>query len=268
MNVVGVMWAKNEGDIIYETITDAIRNVDTLMIADDGSTDDTWQIIQRLRKLWPDKIEHIQQAPDPKDKGQRAALLSEVRRRYRPEDTWVQVVEADVLLLDTDVRAVVSAASDKIALSWHMLNACRRSTDWKGADTWPNWPVPIREIMPLAHWMEVVLYTFRPLEKLFYDHERWRPWPKGFSHYSKDAVKIYAKYPDSPLVLHVGHRGPRHFHSKYHGMGTTHSKYRNWRLDSPEEVHRTVAYFNGTWNDHAFEANREGWRQWISSRRP
>ena len=68
MNVVGVMWAKNEGDIIYETITDAIRNVDTLMIADDGSTDDTWQIIQRLRKLWPDKIEHIQQAPDPKDK--------------------------------------------------------------------------------------------------------------------------------------------------------------------------------------------------------
>lgn len=262
------MWAKNEGDIIWQTIDAAIDHVDTLMIADDGSTDNTWDIIQIAKQAFPHKIEHIQQAPDAKDKGQRTALLNEVRRRYRPEDTWVQVVEADVLLLDTDVRAIASASSDKVALSWHMLNACRRSGTWREVDTWPHWNAPIREIMPHAHWMEVLLYTFRPFEKLFYDRERWRPWPKGFSNYSSDPVKIYKKYPDSPLVLHVGHRGPTHFYEKYRGMGPTHTKYRDWKLGSPEEVEQTVAYFNGTWNDHGFEPSREGWKTWVSSRNP
>lgn len=260
------MWAKNEGDLVHETIADAVKHVDTLMVADDGSTDHTWKVIQKAKQLYPDKIEHIQQQPNPKDKGQRTALLNEVRRRYRAEDTWVQVIEGDVFLLDTDVRAVTAAASDKVALSWQTLNACRRSGTWSDVDAWPFWPSSIRDIMPLAHWMEVMLYTFRPFDKLYYAQDTWRPWPKGFSYYSSEPVKIYTKFPDSPLVLHVGYRGPTHFYAKYRTMGSNHPKYRDWKLGSPSEVEQTVAYFNGTWNDRSFEASRKGWQEWMTSR--
>lgn len=265
MNLVGIMWAKNEGDIIAEVIDDAVRHVDTLMIADDGSTDDTWDIIRDKHMQYPAKIEHVRQRPDVKDKGQRQALLDEVRRRYREDDTWVQVIEGDVLLLDTDVRAEIAKTSD-IALSWQMINAARRPGTWAEADEYPDWSQPMRTLMPLAHRMEVVLYTFRPLAKLAFT-EPWRPWPTGWTNYVQAPLKKDERLPTVPLVLHIGYRGPKHFWNKYRRMGSSHPKYRSWDLTSPQKVEETVSFFNGQWNRRLFSATREGWAQWLKSRR-
>jgi len=265
VNIVGVMWAKNEADIIAETITDAMRHVDRLMIADDGSTDGTWEIVKLAQKFWPDKIEHIQQKPDRYDKGQRQALLDVVRQRYRPDDTWVQVIEADIFLLDTDVRAVCQAET-KIGISWQTLNAVRAPGTWAAVDTYPHWTRSIREVMPLVHRIEVMLYTFRPLPLLQYDPATWRPWPQGFSHYVSTPLKENAKEADSPLLLHCGYRGPTHFYEKYKSMGDRHTKYPTWDLTTPEQIERTVAFFNGDWNTGAFEASRKGWQAWLKNR--
>lgn len=259
------MWAKNEGDIIHETIADALRHVDTLMIADDGSTDNTWEIIQHAQKFWPDRIEHIQRQPTQQDPGQREALLTEVRRRYKPEDTWVQIVEADIFILDTDLSALCKNET-KIGISWQTLNAVRAPGTWRDVDTFPNWKEPIRKIMPLAHRMEVMLYTFRPLPALHYDRGRWRPWPQGFQRYVSQPLKTYAKREDSPLLLHVGFRGPTHFHLKYRSMGKRHRRYPTWNLTSPEAVERTVPFFNGVWNGGGHEASRKGWIDWLKER--
>ena len=267
MNIVGIMWARNEGDLIGEVIDDAVRQVDTLMIADDGSTDDTWSIIQEKRDQYRDRIEHIRQRPDVKDKGQRQALLDEVRKRYRHEDTWVQVIEGDTILLDTSVRDHVSSCTTQIALSWQMLNAARRPGTWREVDEYPRWKRPLRSVMPLAHRMEVVLYTFRPLPKLVFASEPWRPWPSGWSHYMQGPLKKDERLPTSPLVLHIGYRGPRHFWEKYHRIGSRHPKYSSWDLTSPETVEQTVSFFNGQWNRRLFPASREGWTQWLKSRR-
>jgi glycosyltransferase involved in cell wall biosynthesis len=263
--IVGVMWNKNEGDILEEIIEAALPHVDSLFIADDGSKDSSWSTIQYLAGV-KDKIEHTQQAPNPGDPAQRQALLDEIRRRYKPEDTWVQVIESDIMLLDTNVREAIKnhADSHNLAVSWQCLNGVRKVGTWKGEDTYPNWNKSITEVLPYAHWMEVMTYTFRPLPKLHYTM-RWRPWPSGWSHYSNDKVKNARKSPDSPLLAHYGYRGPTHFHKKYKHMGDYHTKYKNWHLTSPGAIEESVPFFNGKWNGNPFPMSREGWQlRWAS----
>lgn len=263
--IVGMMFAYNEGDILAQTIEAALPHVDSLFIADDGSQDQSWDIIQCMARAHKDKIEHIRQHPDPKDKGQRSALLAKIKKRYDPTTTWVQVIEADVMILDTDIRqAIKRFAVNDVALTWTMLNAVRYpGKTWKEVDSYPHWGKPLTEIMPRAHFMEYLLYTFRPMPKLYFDPNRWRPYPRGFSRYIDGPVKIGTKSAFAPLLLHIGYRGPTHFYEKFKNHGSNingkHSKYRSWDLSSPDTVLNTVSFFNDTWNNCAFPATRAGW---------
>lgn len=267
-HIVGLMFCKNEGDILAQVIEAALPKVDSLMIADDGSTDNSWDIIQLFAEARKDKIEHIRQLPDPKDKGQRQALLDKIKKRYKPENTWVQIIESDVILLDTDVReAIKNRAVHDMAVTWAMINACRYpGASWKEVDTYPQWQIPLNQLMPQAHFLEHLLYTFRPLPKISYGDFRWRPYPRGFTHYKTGPikagpVKAAMSWDNTPLLLHVGYRGPTHYYEKFKnsGMGRFHSRYPTWDLSSPESVLATVGFFNDTWNKNAFPASRQGW---------
>lgn len=262
-NIVGIMWNRNEADILTEMIEAAVQKVDALLIADDGSTDTSWRIIQDLRAKHPE-IVHIQQKPNPRDQGQRQALLTEVRRRYKIEDTWVQVMESDIKIVDTDIRDAISQfAHEDLCVSWQALNAVRAPGTWDEVDTYPHWKKSITDVMDHCHMMEVMLYTFRPLPGIDYTSSVWRPWPQGWNRYTKRA-KHSKKNPDSPLLAHYGFRGPTHFLKKY-GKGGTHRKYRNWDLTDEASVLRTVSFFNGDWNSNPFPISREGWKKWLRS---
>ena len=260
MNLIGMAWTRNEGDILEETMRDAAKKVDALYVADGHSTDGSWAILQRLKA--EGVVEHIQQEDERKDRAQRNSLLAKIRERYKPEDTWVQIFESDVFVMDTDIRAAIRDHAVKgVGVPWIMLNAVRKPGTWDGADTYPEWKAPIREVMPFAHYAELVLYTFRPLPELFFDNDKWRPWPLGFSEYTRSPVKRWPHGVSAPLLLHVGYRGPTHFHLKYRSMGTHHTRHVGWRIDIPESVEQTVPYFNGVWNGPSFPATREGWRK-------
>lgn len=251
-----MLWSRGEADILEEVVRDAATKVDTLFCAAGDAAD--WDILQRLQR--EGVVEHIQREDETFDRAQRNSLLAKIRERYNPVDTLVQVIESDVFLLETDVRAAWREhAVDDVGMGWIMLNAVRHPGTWKGADAYPDWPAPIREVMPFAHEMERVTYTFRPLPGIEFDHWTWRPWPRGFSRYTQEPLDR-PKGDMAPLLLHVGYRGPMHFHLKYRHMGKRHTKYRTWWVNSPENVERTVAYFNGGWNGDAFPATREGWR--------
>lgn len=245
-----MMFCLNEADIVEETITEASKKVDQLYVADDGSSDKSWEIIQSCKNRIKN-ITQIQQIPNKKDPGQRQSLLNKVKKRFNPEETWVQIIEADMFLLNNP-KDYLHLAVDDLALTWSTLNAVRLPGTWKGIDTYPNWTKPIREIMPYAHWMEMMLYTFRPMPKLYYT-SIWRPWPRGFSKYSSKKLKLDRKEaPDSPILLHCGYRGPTHFYHKYKKMGKRHKKYPNWDLSSLESIERTVPFF-GEWAEKSFE---------------
>ena len=265
-NIIGMMWNKNEGDILEEIVIDALPNITSLFFADDGSTDNSWETINSIKKRYSDKIEFIQRNPNRRDPGQRQALLDEIHKRYKP-DVWVQVIESDVMLLDSNVDDVIQNNSvDDIAVTWQVLNGVRKPGTWKEIDTYPNWNKSVKEIMPLAHRTECMVYTFKNLPDLYYT-ELWRPWPSGFSHYSKNKIDIDRREENSPLLAHYGYRGPTHFYKKYAKMGKYHKRYRTWNLSSVESIEKTVPYFNGQWNRNAYLMSREGWTNWLRAKR-
>jgi hypothetical protein len=212
-HIVGMMWNRNEGDIIAETIESALRHVDTLVIADDGSTDNSWDVIQGFAKRHKDQIEHIQRRPNKTDRGQKKSLLEVIKSRYRPEDTWVQVVESDIMIWETDLRRALKERSDEVSMIWTLLNAViPPDLCWEALDEYPTWSKPITEIMTYSHRMEEMTYTFRPFEKLAYT-AHFTPWPKGFSKVEhKCATKEMTEY--TPLLAHFGYRGPTHMNTK------------------------------------------------------
>lgn len=262
MTIIGMMWNKNEGDILEEIIHSAVHNVDTLFIADDGSDDQSWDIIQSAQRSYVN-IEHIQQKPDKKDKAQRNSLLNEIRRRYKPEDSWVQVIESDIMILDTDVRqAIAKYAQQDMVVHWQTLNGVRKPGTWAMVDTYPHWQMPLHELMPYAHWMETMTYTFRPLEKLRYSGP-WRPWPQNWSAYTKNLPKLGKRF-GSPLLAHYGHRGPTHWCDKRKNDPVKVStKYPSWRWSTVEEADQTVSFFNGEWNGRGFDMSRAGWEGYM-----
>ena len=258
--IVGMMWNKNEGDLLRDTIASALQHVDTLVIADDGSDDNSWDIIKEFAGSHKDQIEHIQQAPNKADKAQRHALLNVIKSRYRPEDTWVQIIESDIMILETDVRrAIKERGGNNTFIIWKLLNATIPDYQkWPDVDEYPNWSKPIQEIMTHAHILERMKYTFRPFKEITYERQdRWRPWPSGLSQPYPDALTEY-----TPLLAHYGYRGPKHYHKKFYldrGISVG-PKNKDRILTSPESVFATVPLFNGEWtsNPNPFPMSRKG----------
>ena len=160
------MWNYNEGDILEQTIEAAVMtDIDQLIIADDGSTDKSWSIINACNERHP-KITHVQQKPNKRDKGQRQSLLTYIQERFKPEDTWVQLIESDIMICDTSVKEAIRDHNiDNISVAWQAVNCGRKHKSrggpgWEGYDTYPTWERPIREIMGYAHYMENMVYTF------------------------------------------------------------------------------------------------------------
>ncbi len=270
--IIGVMWCRNEGDILAEIIDNALNSgIDALMVADDDSTDDSWNIIKSYGK----KLEYSARR-ELTNHGKyldvvwaRQHLLDEVRSRFGYKNTWVQIIESDVMLYDTDIREVIKykAVKDTIVY-WHMLNAVRKewTSDW---DSWPNWGKrSIKEVMPDCHWMEVLGYTFRPLPKITYlrKPDIRKPYPQGFSKHYDVKVENRRKACDSPLLMHYGYRGPSHFYGKMKGKGRIRN-HPDWMIDSVRGTRRTVPFFNGAFNNSihgTFPATgREEWIKWL-----
>ena len=257
-HIVGMMWNKNEGDILTEIISDALRHVDTLMIADDGSTDNSWDIIQGFAAHHKDQIEHIQQAPEKRDRGQRRSMLNRIQERYRPEDTWVQIVESDIMILETDLERVLNERSNDVSLEWILLNAViPPDKNWSDMDEYPNWSKSIQDIMTYGHRMETMPYTFRPFKELMYSNKRWRPWPQGFSK-TTDKEKTREMTDYTPLLAHYGYRGPTHMCKKH--AGKLIPKYAQWDTSTIETTKATLSMFDAKLvKKYSHPLTRSGW---------
>jgi len=273
--IVGVMWCRNEADLLPHTIPAALKKVDCLFIADDDSIDNSWGIIKSFGKQISYKVRRSDKISDTnysKRRFSKQHLLDEVRKRFGTQNVWVQIIESDVALLDTDIRTVINKyAIDDISVRWHMINACRR--EWTPEYDLPRIPnMPLHEFYEAAHWMEQIsCYTFRPLPEINYT-ERAVPWPGGFSHYLKTDVPFkLEKLKQSPLIIHYGFRSPTFYYNKMKDRvyGRTSQKYPTWDLSSPESVKLTVPFYNGIYNSEidTFEITRNGWYRWLMLRK-
>lgn len=105
--IYGLCVLKNEDDIIQQTLTYATRYCDRIFVLDNGSTDDTWQIVQALgnenRAIVP-----VGRTDEPFERGLRATLYNAVRAKLSHRDWWL-VLDADEFLAE-DPRPIIDGA--------------------------------------------------------------------------------------------------------------------------------------------------------------
>ena len=83
--IVGMMWNKNEGDILPFTISKALEVVDYLVMADDGSTDNSMDVMQSFKDH--PKVLHIENAKPGTEK--KKTLLDALHSRFNSLHTSI-----------------------------------------------------------------------------------------------------------------------------------------------------------------------------------
>lgn len=262
--IIGVMWAKNEGDLLPYTIPAAQKMVDALLVVDDDSTDNSYDVMKSF------KLDYLARKRDI-GYDTRQHLMDITRQWYGHKDTWVQIIESDTILdPEIPLRDLYAKWAVKdVGVTFHMLNCVRR--DWDNEyDRAPTFG-PGREpwvVLPEAHYMERLLYAFRPLPGLSYLDQRRVPWPRGFAQYGYSERR--KRRVDNPLVWHYGFRSPTHYYNKMKAAGRKKTgKYTEWRFDNPQAVKDTVYLYNGVWNRHpidVFPTTRECYGNWLDTK--
>ncbi len=261
--IIGIMWNKNEADILDETITKALPLVDHLLVVDDDSDDSSWDIIRSHKSELAYVNRYSESGQEySKARWQRQHLLDQAVLMYGT-DIWVQVIESDLIAIGTDIREQVETRNHLhgIGIWWITIEAVRK--EWTPEDEkYPNWNKSIQEVMPWGHILEKAPYTWRPYPDIYFG-ERWSPFPRGLDKYGSlgGEWRVRRRHckEDSPLWGHYNVRGHKHFDHKY----------RNANPNSKAKAKRELMAFTVPKDlpDVLFELNREEWRRLVRLRR-
>lgn len=107
MKIYAICLVKNEDDVIEQTLRHAARFCDRIFVIDNGSTDQTWDIVQSLQKQH-EQIVPFMQTVDRYDEGMRWFAYDAQHRELSDNDWWL-VLDADELLAE-DPRPVIASA--------------------------------------------------------------------------------------------------------------------------------------------------------------
>jgi hypothetical protein len=264
--IVGIMWNKNEGDILNESISKALPLVDHLLLSDDLSSDNSWDII-RNRKSELTYISRYGETSGSKkyDKSvwQRQSLLDKAVELFG-RNIWIQVIESDLMAIDTNIREQVETKTyvHGIALWWITCEAIRK--EWTEKDEkYPNWDKSIQEVMPYGFILEKAAYTWRPYDGVYFTN-KWSPVPRGLDKHGpvlggEWRVRRFNCKPDTPLWGHYNVRGKKHFNAKYKGVDMTRKSVLKRKLCAFEIPHIHP--------ERVFPLTREGWTEFITNNR-
>ncbi|MBR1564988.1 MAG: glycosyltransferase [Paludibacteraceae bacterium] len=106
MKIYSLLLVKNEADIIRESLTDACRWSDKIIVIDNGSSDHTWETIQELAKQYSQIIPWMRYE-GPFHIGLRALAFRAFRHEMSSDDWWCVRLDADEFYT-ADVRDFLS----------------------------------------------------------------------------------------------------------------------------------------------------------------
>lgn len=156
----GLCVVKDEDDIIAQTLTYATRCCDKIFVLDNGSSDETWQIVQSLGKQNPE-IVPFGRTPEPWRDGLRSIVYNEVHRKISNEDWWL-ILDSDEFLAE-DPRPVIQRAmleSMDIIAAWQIqfyYTEVDYQAHLEGRDS-RNLPIFERRRYYLINWQEPRLF--------------------------------------------------------------------------------------------------------------
>jgi glycosyltransferase involved in cell wall biosynthesis len=111
---------KDEDDIIAQTLTHAVRYCDKVYVLDNGSSDQTWQIVQSLQKRY-NSIIPFGQTSEPWRDGLRSLVYNELHYSLSKEDWWL-ILDSDEFLAE-DPRPLIERAMHQnadVIVAWQI----------------------------------------------------------------------------------------------------------------------------------------------------
>lgn len=108
---------KNEDDVISQTLVHAAKYCDQILVIDNGSTDCTWQIVQKLSEADPRVVPFLQ-TTQPYDEGLRWYAYDAYHKDLSERDWWL-ILDGDEFLAE-DPRPLIAEA---IAEQADIINA-------------------------------------------------------------------------------------------------------------------------------------------------
>lgn len=112
MKIYAICLVKNEDDVIGQTLVYATRYCDKIFVIDNGSTDQTWHIVQELSKQHPEIVPFVQTL-DRYDDGLRWLVYDAHHQDLTDQDWWM-ILDGDEFLAE-DPRPVIQEAMKKRA---------------------------------------------------------------------------------------------------------------------------------------------------------
>ncbi len=111
MKLFALAIVKDEGDIIEQSVRHAARFCDRVFVLDNGSSDDSWAIVEALAAELPDSVTAFGVDRRPFTDDMRRLMYDELRIQLGPQD-WFMQLDADEFLLE-DPRPFLTRAGDR-----------------------------------------------------------------------------------------------------------------------------------------------------------
>lgn len=195
MKIFGICLVKNEADIIEYCLSEASKWASKIFVYDNGSTDGTWEIVNRLAKknevIVPFKKEAL-----PFRDHLRAKVFNAYKHLASEGDWWCFRLDSDEFYID-DPREFLA----KIPKKYHVV--CKASYDYRLTyedieefhfeDTCPHDALQLKYYNPL-------IYS----EKRFFKHRKRLKWP------SHEGIPRHMGiiYPEFIKQKHLQYRSP------------------------------------------------------------
>jgi glycosyltransferase involved in cell wall biosynthesis len=165
MKIFASCLLKNEADIIAETLAYAVTWCDQIFVDDNGSEDDTWEIVHEMAKQFP-QITPWRKKRQPYSEALRGDPFRAFRHLSSASDWWVK--------LDSDERYVDEPRKflSEVSPRHHVVVAAQCQYQFTEQDlfAWEDWerrghkPPPAHERLHFyrCDWAEIRFFRYRP----------------------------------------------------------------------------------------------------------
>jgi glycosyltransferase involved in cell wall biosynthesis len=182
MKLYAICLVKNEDDIISQALIHAIKFCDKVIVADNGSTDETWSIIQTIAKEYPEKILPFGQLKVPFRNGLRSLIYNEFNYTLTDEDWWLRL-DGDEFLVE-DPRPIIKKALNEKSDFIKAWQAQFYFTEvdhqaWLAGKDNRNLPIFERRRFYCIDWREYRLFRNQP--NLPWDEHLSAHWPNNLN---------------------------------------------------------------------------------------
>ncbi len=225
MKIYSLLLVKNEQDIIEANLRAAVKWSDKLIVMDNGSTDETWKIVQNLAIEFP-QIIPFSQDNQPFKIGLRAIMFNAFKHELTDEDWWCIRLDADEFFVENPQVFLKEIPKKYKQVCKAGIDFCLTHEDIKEYKYQDNFEDNQSKILYYQPYTWAELRFLRHSNKLEWEISNRRPEPCGLT------------YPIQIKVLHYQFRSPQQMMQRYtvrqqakaDGCGSfRHEKGESWR---------------------------------------